>query len=152
MRRLPQKDFVDRVDRSARAAISGRESDQSVQERILGRARFEPRRGPKVVRGRVDGLTTRKRGQHFRRAVTEAEGRHVNQGAVVSLERDAQIELENAVGPQEGPVTSPRQDLAAQSRAFERAARDRRYRACSVRHGAELLRRRDDNLKGHQRT
>src|SRR4029453_15572007 len=159
MRRLPSfrvgaslKDLFDRVDRSAGAAIARRDSDQSVQERILRRARFEPGGGPKVVPGRIDGLAPRQRSQHFRRAVTEAERRHINQRAVVGLEDDAQVELENAVGAQQRPVTSARQDLAAQPRAFEGAARNRRYHAYSMRHSAELLRRRDDNLQRHQQT
>ena len=83
--------------------------------------------------------------------MTEAEGRHADQGAVVGLERDSQIELENGIGPREGPVTSA-QNLAAQARAFEGTARDGRDDARSMRHSAELLRRRDDNLKHHQQT
>jgi len=51
------------------------------------------------------------------------------------------IELENAVCPQEGPVTSARQDLAAQPRALEATARDRRDHSSSVRHDTEPLRR-----------
>ena len=84
--------------------------------------------------------------------MTESEGAHTDQGAVVSLERDSQIELENRVGPRERPVTSAGQDLAAQARAFEGTACDGRYDARSMRHSAELLRRRDDNLKHHQET
>src|SRR5437870_5829324 len=146
------QDFVDRVNRPGRAAIAGGDSYQSVQERIRRRARFEPGRGPEVVLGRIDGLASRERRQYLRGAMTEAEGRHADQGAVVGLERDPQIELENGVGPQEGPVPSARQDLAAQPGALEGAARDRRYNARSMRHGAELLRRRDDDLERHQRT
>ena len=84
--------------------------------------------------------------------MTEAEGRHVNQGAVVSLERDAQIELENAVGAQQRPVTSAGQDHAAEPRAFEGATRNWRDHAGAVRYRAELLRWRNDNLKLHQQT
>jgi hypothetical protein len=81
--------------------------------------------------------------------MTEAEGRHADQSAVVGLERDSQIELEDGVEPREGPVTSS-QNLAAQTRAFEGAARDWRYDARPMRHSAELLRRRDEDLKHHQ--
>src|SRR5712692_8033417 len=144
------EDLVDRVDRSVRAAIARRDSDQSVQELILRRARFEPGCGPEVVRGRIDGLASRERREDLRRAMTEAEGRHADQGPVVGLERDSQIELEYGVGPQEGPVTSARQNPAAQPRAFEGAAHDRRDDACSVRHRAEPLRRWYDDLERHQ--
>jgi len=65
--------------------------------------------------------------------MTEAEGRHADQGPIVGLERDAQVELENGVGPQQGPVTSARQDPTAQPRAFEGSARDRRNDARSMR-------------------
>src|ERR1700693_1889511 len=119
------EDLVDRVNRPGRAASAGGDSDQSVQKRILRRARFEPGRGPEVVRGRIDGLASRERRQYLRGAMTEAEGRHADQGAVVGLERDSQIELENGVGSRDGPVTSA-QDLAAQARAFEGTARDGR--------------------------
>jgi hypothetical protein len=84
--------------------------------------------------------------------MTEAEGGHVDQGAVVGLERDSQIELENGVGPRERPVTAARQDLAAQARAFEGTACDGRYDARSMGRSAELLKRRDDNLEHHQQT
>lgn len=83
--------------------------------------------------------------------MTEAEGGHADQGAVVGLERDSQIELENGVGPREGPVTAA-QNLAAQARAFECTARNGRYDARSMRHSADLLGRRDENLKHHQET
>src|SRR5439155_6311939 len=146
------QDFVDRVNRPGRAAIAGGDSDQTVQERIRRRARFEPGRGPEVVLRRIDGLASRERRQYLRGAMTEAEGRHADQGAVVGLERDSQIELENGVRPRECPVTSVRQDLAAQARAFEGTACDGRYDARSMRHSAELLRRRDENLKHHQQT
>src|SRR6266849_8150572 len=114
------------------------------------RARLKPGSSPEVVRGRIDGLASRERREHLRLAMTEAEGRHADQGPVVGLARDSQIELENPVGPQEGPVTSARQDPASQPRAFEGSARDRRNDARSMRHGAELLRRRYDDLERHQ--
>src|SRR5437762_4976000 len=146
------QDFVDRVNRPSRAAIAGGDSDHAVQERIGWCARFEPGRGPEVVLRRIDGLASRERRQYLRRPMTESEGAHTDQGAVVSLERDSQIELENGVGPRECPVTSARQHLAAQARAFEGTACDGRYDARSMRHSAELLRRRDENLKHHQQT
>src|SRR6185437_4647721 len=144
--------LIDRVDRSARAAIARRDSDQSIQERIVRRARFEPWSGPEVVPGRIDGLASRERREHLRRAMTQAEGRHADQGPVVGLQRDAQIELEHPVGPQQRPVTSARQDRAAQPRAFEGTARDRRDDARPMRHRTELLRRRYDHLECHQPT
>src|SRR5882762_11276697 len=70
--------LLDRVDRSARAAVAGRDGDQSVQIRILRCARFESWRGPKVILGRINGIATRERGQHFRRAMTQAERVHVD--------------------------------------------------------------------------
>ena len=60
--------------------------------------------------------------------------------------------LEHGVGPQEGPITSARQHAPAQPRTFERSAHDRRDDTCSMRHGAEPLRRRDDDLERHEQT
>src|ERR1700682_4160324 len=146
------QDFVDCVNRPGRAAITGGDSDQTVQKRIGWCARFKPGRGPEVVLRRIDGLASRERRQYLRGPMTKAEGAHTDQGAVVGLERDSEIELENGVGARECPVTSTRQDLAAQARAFERTACDGCYDARSMRHRAELLWRRDDNLKHHQQT
>src|ERR1700674_9624 len=134
------EDLVDRVNRPRRPTIARGDSDQSVQERILRRARFEPGRGPEVVLGRIDGFASRERRQYLRGTMAEPEGRHADQGAVVGLERDSQIELEDGVGPREGPVTSA-QNLAAQARAFEGTACDGRYDARSMGHSTELLRR-----------
>src|SRR2546421_3048949 len=150
--RLSLEDLFDRVDRSARAPVAGRDGNQSVQIRILRCARFESWRGPKVILGRINGIATRERGQHFRRAMTQAERVHVDQCAVVRPERDSQIELEHAVGAQQRPVTSTWQDPAAEPWAFEAAAGNGRDHACSVRYPAEPVRRGDDNLKRHQQT
>src|SRR2546430_1132227 len=125
------QNFVDRVNRPSRAAIAGGDSDQTVQERIGWCARFEPRRGPEVVLRGIDGLASRERRQYLRGAMTEAEGGHVDQRAVVGLERDSQIELENRVRSRDCPVASA-QDFAAQAGAFEGTACDARYDARSM--------------------
>jgi DNA-binding transcriptional LysR family regulator len=75
---------------------------------------------------------------------------HLNQCMIVGLERDAQVELQNAVGAQQQPVTSARQNLAAKSRPFEVASRDRDDAANAMRHGTELLGRSSGNSHRHQ--
>ena len=104
----------------------------------------------KVVARGINDLATAEGGDGVRRAMTQPLERQIDQRLVVRLQRDAQIELQNAIAPREGPVHSARQDLAAQPRTIEGAARDWRYDACSMGHRAELLWRPDDDLKRHQ--
>jgi hypothetical protein len=74
---------------------------------------LEPRRGPEIVGRGVDALATPERRDHFRRPVTKPERRHVNEGAVVGLECEAQVELEDAVFSEERPITATGQYLSA---------------------------------------
>jgi hypothetical protein len=81
--------------------------------------------------------------------MTEAEGGHADQGAIVGFQCDSQIQFENGVRSRDCPVTSA-QNLPAQTRAFEGAARDGRYDARPMWHNAEFLRARHEHLKHHQ--
>src|SRR3989442_119109 len=72
---------------------------------------------------RFPGLETRQRskvGSSRRPVVTDPLERHVNEGAVVGLKRDAQVELDDAVRAFERPIVAPRQHLAAKPVPFER--------------------------------
>jgi hypothetical protein len=82
--------------------------------------------------------------------VTKPERRHVDEGTVVGLEGEAQVELEDAVSPEEGPIAAAGQHLPAQSWALEVTARYRGDDARTVGRRAELLRVHDRNLQGHQ--
>ena len=82
--------------------------------------------------------------------MTKPERRHVDEGAVVRLERKPQVELEDAVSPEERPVTATGKDLSTQARALEVTARYRRGDARSVRNGSDLLYADDCDLQRHQ--
>ena len=84
----------------------------------------------------------RKYGAPVRGVVADALERHVDEGAVVGLERDAQVELDHAVGALDRPVVAARQHLAAKPVALERAAGDRKRDARAVRPRADVLGRR----------
>ena len=71
--------------------------------------------------------------------MTKPERGHVDEGAVVGLERDAQVELEDAVSPQQRPVTATGKHLSAQPRALEVAARYRCGDASAVRDRTDFL-------------
>src|SRR2546426_3520449 len=146
------QDLVDRVDGAFGAPIAARYGEEAIQERVLRVSGLEPGRGPEVVGRGVDALATRERRDHFRWPVTKPERRHVDEGAVVGLECEAQIELEDAVSPEERPITATGQYLSAQPRALEVAARYRCGDAGPVRHGADLLCADDCDLQGHQQT
>ena len=64
----------------------------------------------------------------------------MDERAVVGLERDAEVELDDAVRAPDRPVVAARQHLAAEPLAFERAAGDRKRDARAVRPGADVLR------------
>src|SRR5882672_7641551 len=146
------EDLVDRVDRALGAAIAARYGEKPVQERVLRMPGLEARRGPEVVGRGVDSLATRDRRDHLRRPVTKSERRHVDEGAVVGLECEAQVELEDAVSPEERPITATGQHLSPQPRALEVAARYRCGDAGTVRHRADLLCAHDRDLQRHQQT
>src|SRR5437867_1491182 len=146
------KDLVDRVDRALGAPIAARYGEKAIQECVLRVPGLEAGRGPEVVGRGVDARATREGRDHFRRTVTKPERRHVDEGAVVGLEREAQVELEDAVSPEERPITAAGQHLSAQPRALEVAARYRCGDARTVRHCADLLWPDDCDLQGHQQT
>src|SRR5262249_52402892 len=73
-------------------------------------------------------------------------------GTVVGLECKAQVELEDTVSPEEGPVTATGKHRSAQTRTLEVAARYRGGDASTVRHGADLLNAGDCDLQRHQQT
>src|SRR5207245_1418322 len=146
------KDLVDRVDGALGTPIAARYGEKAIQERVLRVPGLEAGRGAEVVGRGVDARATRERRDHFRRPVTKPERRHVDEGAVVGLECEAQVELEDAVSPEERPITAAGQHLSAQPRALEVAARYRCSDARTVRHCADLLCARDRDLQGHQQT
>ena len=76
----------------------------------------------------------------------------MDEGAVVGLERDAEIELEDAVSSEERPIPSTGQHLAAKPRALEVATRYGRRDTGTVRHCTNLLRADDCDLQRHQET
>jgi hypothetical protein len=49
--------------------------------------------------------------------MTKPEGRHVNKCAVVGLECQAQVELQDTISPKQRPITSTGQHLPAKPRA-----------------------------------
>src|SRR5262249_28290943 len=142
--------FVDPMNRSARTRFTNSDSDDAIQECVFLCRGFEPRYRSKVVARRIDDLSTAERSDDFRRAMAQPLKRHLNQRVIVGLERDTQVELENAVGAEQQPVTAARQDLAAQSRAFEVAPNNRYDRTNAMRHRSELLRRGCEDFHCHQ--
>src|SRR5260221_3705490 len=119
------EDLVDRVDGAGDAPVAARHGEESIQERVLRVAGLEAWSGPEVVRRGVHALAPRERRDHFGWPVTKAERCHVDEGAIVGLEGDTQVELEDAVPSEERPVAAAGQHLSTQSRAVEMASRDR---------------------------
>src|SRR5439155_23431566 len=122
----PSEDLLDHVNRSVGADLSGADGKQPVQEGVLRLGSLEARHCTKVA-------------SSWRSVVTDPLERHVDERAVVRLERKPQVELEDAVSPEERPVTATGKDLSTQARALEVTARYRRGDARSVRNGSDLL-------------
>src|SRR5205807_9821929 len=89
----PSEELFDHVNRPAGANLPGANGKQPVQEGIFRFGSLEARHRTKV-------------GSSWRSVVTDALERHVDEGAVVGLQRDAQVELEDAVCAEERPVTA----------------------------------------------
>src|ERR1700687_51651 len=102
--RVASENLGNRVDRPFGTPVATRYGEDAIQECVLRVPGLEAWRGPEVVRRGVDPLAPRERRDHFRRPVTKPERRHVDEGAVVGLERDAEVELEDAVCAEERPI------------------------------------------------
>src|SRR5216683_1704391 len=114
------ENFVNGIDRAFCATVAAGHCDQAIQERVRGVCGLEARRGAKVVGRGIDGLAASDGRDHVRRSVTQAERFHRDERAVVGPERDAKVQLEDAVGAEEEPVRAPtRQDRSAKTGALE---------------------------------
>src|SRR4051812_21895200 len=104
------------MDRSVRTDLSEAHREQAVEKRIAG----------------VCGLKAWKRAQISPRIVAHARKRHVDQRAIVCLQRHAQIEVQYAVGPGRHPVAAGNYDTS-KALAGERSPDDRIDREIAVR-------------------
>src|SRR4029077_13973959 len=105
--------------RSFGESFTNTDADDAIQECVGFRRGLESWQRSKVV------------------AMTQPLKGHVDQRMIVGLQRDAQVQLQNAVGAQQQPVISSRQNLAAQPRAFKVASRDRHDATNAMRYRAE---------------
>src|SRR4051812_35557785 len=99
------ENLLDGVNRPVPVTLSRTHSEQAIEERVLRRRRLEPGQRPEVVV----------------RVVAHAGECHVDQRAVVGLEREPEIELQRAVGVRGHPIGAA-EDAAAQAFAFKRPA------------------------------
>src|SRR5450432_1353115 len=144
------QELVDCVDRTLRASVTARDAEQPIQERVLRMARVEAWKGSEVICGRADRLATHQCRNDLRWTVAKTSRGHVNERAIVCLERDTQVELENAVRSEERPVSTTGKYPSAQPRTLEMAFRDRCRDPCAVRSRADPLRAGNDDLQQHQ--
>src|SRR5438093_9035040 len=111
------------MNRALGAKLRAADGKETIEESVL-------RRG---------GLKTWHRTEVVVRIVAHAGKRHVNQLAVVGLERDPQIERERSVLVSGHPVATAGEHLAAEALAFERAAGDREDRERALRRRANVM-------------
>src|SRR5260370_39151174 len=117
------EELHDDMNRAVSANLSRADGKDTIEERVSRRGGLETRHRPEIV-VRVDA---------------HAGERHLNQVAVVGLERDPQIEREGSVLVRCNPVAAAGEHLAAKARAFERAAGDREDRERALRRRANFL-------------
>src|SRR5580765_4964556 len=96
--------FVYRVDGTVGTTVAGCHCDDAIQECVRRVGSLEAWRRTKIVECGIDGLAARDRGDHLRRAVTQAERLHRDQRAVVGQKGDAEVQFEDAVCSYEQPV------------------------------------------------
>src|SRR5262249_47549201 len=146
----PSEDLFNPVNSPVRTGFADTDADDTVQECVcLGRG-LESRQRTKVVAGGIDGLSTAESGVDIGSCMTQPLKRHGDQGMIVRLECDAQVQLHDTVRAQQQPVTSSRQDLAAKPRAFEIASCHGNDAANAMRYRSDSLRWRGCEPHGHQ--
>src|SRR5215472_17329658 len=122
----PSENLFDHVNRPVGANLPAADGEHAVQEGILRFGSLEARRRAKV-------------GSSWRAVVTDALEGHVDESAVVSLQRDAKVELDDSIRAFDRPVAAPRQHLAAKPVTLERASGDRKRDAPAARSRTDVL-------------
>jgi hypothetical protein len=100
------EELFDHVHRSFGANLRAANGKQLVQEGILRFGGFEARQRPKV-------------GRAWRSVIANALERHMDEGTVVGLQRDAHVKLDDAVRPFDRPVVAAGQHFAAKPLTLE---------------------------------
>src|SRR5438105_12319024 len=133
------------------AARARSDADEAVQPPVALGAGLEARRGAHVVERGIDRLAGGKPADYVGGAMAVAEVAHVDERAVVGLERIARIELGDAVGTDHLPVGAARHDAPREPLAAEAPAGDRDHAPAAMRRVADLLRRGEGDLSLEQR-
>ena len=94
--------------------------------------------GPHVVKRRIDLLAARQPLDHILRPMAIPEIAHIDQRAVMCLDRIAGIEFGGAIGENSLPVSAERQNTSAQAVSVDGASGDRDYAAPSTRAYSKL--------------
>src|SRR3981189_901652 len=116
----PSKDLFDQVNRPVSTNLPSSDGEQPVQEGVFRFGSLEMRHRAKV-------------GSSWRSVVPDALERHVDERAIVGLERDAEVELSDAVRAFDCPVVAAWEHLAEKPVTFERASGDRKRDASAAR-------------------
>src|SRR3977135_2928416 len=108
----PSKDLFDQVNRPVSTNLPSSDGEQPVQEGVFRFGSLETRHRSKV-------------GSSWRSVVPDALKRHVDERAVVGLERDAEVELGDAVRAFDCPVVAAWEHIAAKPFTFPRGSEHR---------------------------
>src|SRR3954465_4417364 len=117
------QDFLDDVHWTLIADLADADCEKPVQKRILRCRPLETREGAEV----------------FLPVVPPAGERHVYQRAIVCLQGDPQVDLDDAVGPRGDPVAAAGEHATAKTVAVERASSDGKDRQRAARRCADVL-------------
>src|SRR6266853_5329531 len=129
------ENLLDGVNRRVSVRLPHSHREQAIEERVLRRGCLEAGQRAEIVV----------------RIVEHASECHVDQRAVVGLERHSEIELARTIGGRGHPIGAAEDD-SAQALAFKRPTRNRKDRERAMRRWTDLLWRSGREMQAHQWT
>src|ERR1700719_1658733 len=127
------ENLLDGVDWPVSVTFPDTHREQAIEERVLRRGRLEARQGTEIVA----------------RVVAHASECHMDQRAVIGLERHPEIELARSIRGRGHPVGAAEDD-SAHALAFKRSTRDRKDGEVAMRSRTDLLGRSGRQTQAHQ--
>src|SRR5205085_2794457 len=128
------ENLLDNVNRAVSVTLPDTHREQPIEERVLRRGSLEAGQRAEIVV----------------RVIAHASECHVNQRAVVGLERHSEIELARSTVGRGHPIGAPEDD-STQALAFKGSTRNRKNREHAMRRRPDLLGRSRRQTQAHQR-
>src|SRR6188768_1534268 len=142
------QDLVKADNRRARQSFRHTDEHRTVQPGVCAlEGNLEIGDCPEVVPGRIDRFTARKLLDYFRRPVAHSAVSHQDERAIARLQRVLRLDRQYAIGTDNLPVGTPRNDTATDTWSVERYSRDWHHTSQASRTLSDDLRRRDRDAR-----